>query len=101
MRRPCFVPCLLIIYQRAPGYVKVFSTRTANMDFREATDLLGMPLDQIAEATGRTYGTILAYRRGDRQAPPDVMATIARLMKVRASDLALAASRVDPASLQT
>lgn len=50
------------------------------MTFKEATDLLCMPLERVAEATGRSYQTILAYRNGIREAPADVMATVAKLM---------------------
>lgn len=64
------------------------------MDFREATDRLGLPLEQVAEATGRSYGTILAYRRGDRRAPDEVLEVIARLMRNQSKDLEEAAGQL-------
>lgn len=64
------------------------------MDFREATDLLGLPLDRVAEATGRTYGTILAYRRGDRRPPRDVLEIIAALMREQSVELEQAATEL-------
>lgn len=51
------------------------------MTFKEATDLLNVPLERIAEATGRSYQTILSYRNGVREAPAEVMAAVSDLMR--------------------
>lgn len=53
------------------------------MTFREATDLLSMPLEEIASAVGKTYATVLAYRTGGRIPPPDVRVKLAALMRER------------------
>jgi hypothetical protein len=50
------------------------------MTFKEATDLLCIPLERVAEITGRSYQTVLSYRNGVRQAPPDVMEKLSDLM---------------------
>lgn len=47
------------------------------MDFREATNRLALPLETIAEITGRSYATILAYRQGVRRPPADVWRALA------------------------
>jgi transcriptional regulator with XRE-family HTH domain len=65
------------------------------MNFREATDKLGVPLEEVARATNRSYGTILAYRRGDRQPPREVLSVIAQLMREQSRDLEAAAKRLD------
>jgi len=57
------------------------------MDFKEATDLISVPLPRVAEALGKSYGTILAYRTGDRVAPPDVRQRLAAFMREHAAEL--------------
>lgn len=74
--------------------MKATATTTRAMTFREATDILGLPLERIAEATGRTYGTILAYRRGDRQPPPAVLDVVVKLMREHSKDLSAAAEEL-------
>lgn len=68
------------------------------MSERDATDLLGMPLGEVGDATGRTYCTIMAYRPGDRNAPPDVLAIVANLIWKQSTDLAGAADEIDAAA---
>lgn len=45
--------------------------------FRELTDQVAVPLQEIATAVGKTYGTIQAYRAGLREPPPEVFARLA------------------------
>jgi transcriptional regulator with XRE-family HTH domain len=61
------------------------------MDFKEATDLLSVPLERIAEALGKSYGTVLAYRTGDRQPPIEVRQRLAAFMRDHATNLLAAA----------
>lgn len=61
------------------------------MDFKEATDLISVPLPRVAEALGKSYGTILAYRTGDRVAPPEVRQRLAAFMREHAAELTKAA----------
>ena len=66
------------------------------MTFRTATDLLAVPLDEVAKATGRTYGTVLAYRNGVRKAPPEVLEKLATpffTTRIGGTGLGLALSR--------
>ena len=65
------------------------------MTFRTATDLLAVPLDEVAKATGRTYGTVLAYRNGVRKAPPEVLEKLAAFMRKHSADLADAADDLE------
>jgi hypothetical protein len=65
------------------------------MDFKEATDLISVPLPRVAEALGKSYGTILAYRTGDRVAPPEVRQRLAVFMREHAAELVKAASELD------
>lgn len=57
------------------------------MDFKDATDRLALPLEVIAEITGRSYATILAYRQGTRQPPADVWRALAEHAKRHTADL--------------
>jgi hypothetical protein len=66
-----------------------------NMDFKEATDLISVPLPRVAEALGKSYGTILAYRTGDRVAPPEVRARLAAFMRTHAAELIAAAGTIE------
>lgn len=68
------------------------------MTFKEATDLLSMPLEEIASAIGKTYATVLAYRTGGRVPPREVTIKLAQLMRERAKDLQERADELDPPS---
>ena len=65
------------------------------MDFKEATDLISVPLPRVAEALGKSYGTILAYRTGDRTAPPEVRQRLASFMREHAAELMKAADGME------
>lgn len=65
------------------------------MNFKEATDLLSVSLEQIAQAVGKTYATVLAYRTGDRSPPPDVHARLSAFMREQSAELAKAADELD------
>ena len=65
------------------------------MDFKGATDLISVPLPRVAEAVGKSYGTILAYRTGDRTAPPEVLERLAAFMREHGEALMKAADAVD------
>lgn len=65
------------------------------MDFKEATDHISVPLPRIAEALGKSYGTILAYRTGDRVAPPEVRQRLAAFMREHAAELVKAADKLN------
>jgi len=65
------------------------------MTFREATDLLAVPLEEVAKAVGRTYGTVLVYRHGARIPPPEVMKLLAALMREQGGKLAEAADELE------
>jgi hypothetical protein len=64
------------------------------MDFKEATDLISVPLPRVAEALGKSYGTILAYRTGDRAAPAEVRQRLAAFMREHAAALLQAAGKL-------
>jgi hypothetical protein len=66
------------------------------MNFKEATDLLSMPLEEIANAIGKTYATVLSYRMGGRVPPPDVRLKLANVMRERAAALLKHANQWDP-----
>jgi len=68
------------------------------MNFKEATDLLSMSLEEIAGAIGRTYATVLAYRTGGRVPPEEVTTKLADLMRERARELEERANELDPPS---
>lgn len=65
------------------------------MEFKEATDLLSVPLDRIAAAVGKTYGTVLAYRTGDRMPPAEVRIRLAAFMREHSAALLKAADSLD------
>ena len=65
------------------------------MDFKEATDLLSVPLERIAAALGKSYGTVLAYRTGDRVPPAEVRQQLARYMREQAAALSQGADEVE------
>jgi transcriptional regulator with XRE-family HTH domain len=66
------------------------------MTFKEATDLLSMSMEEIADAIGKTYPTVLAYRTGGRVPPAAVRIKLAQLMRERARDLLERADELDP-----
>jgi len=66
------------------------------MTFKEATDLLSMPLEAVASTVGKTYATVLAYRTGGRIPPPEVRVKLAHLMRARAAALLEQANELDP-----
>ncbi|HYW12386.1 MAG TPA: hypothetical protein VE871_10515 [Longimicrobium sp.] len=66
------------------------------MDFKEATDLISVPLPRVAEALGKSYGTVLAYRTGDRAAPAEARQRLAAFMREHATELVKAADKLDP-----
>ena len=49
----------------------------ARSTFAEVTDALAVPLEEIATAVGKSYGTIAAYRIGKREPPPEVWEKLA------------------------
>ena len=65
------------------------------MTFREITDRLSVPLERVAEVTGRSYATILAYRNGRRSVPPDVYVQIAKLAREQGGELAKLAEELE------
>ena len=65
------------------------------MNFKEATDLLAVPLERVAGVVGKTYGTVLAYRTGDRAAPSEVRSRLAEFMRAHAAALIDAADELD------
>lgn len=64
------------------------------MNFKEATDLLSVPLERIAAELGKSYGTVLAYRTGDRVPPPEVRQRLAAFMREHSAALLEAAERL-------
>lgn len=65
------------------------------MTFKEVTDRMAMPLERIAEEIGRSYATVLAYRTGSREPPPEVMRELARLARERGGDLVRLAEELE------
>jgi hypothetical protein len=65
------------------------------MTFKEATDLLAVPLERVAGVVGKTYGTVLAYRTGDRVAPGEVRGRLAVFMREHAAALLEAADEME------
>ncbi len=66
------------------------------MNFKEATDLLAVPLERVAREVGKTYGTVLAYRTGDRVPPLEVRVKLAAFMREHSASLLQAANELDP-----
>jgi hypothetical protein len=66
------------------------------MNFKQATDLLSVPLEQIAGVVGKTYATVLAYRTGDRMPPVEVREKLAAFMREHSESLLRAADELDP-----
>ena len=65
------------------------------MTFREGTDLLAVPLEEVAKVTGRSYNTVLAYRNGVRKAPPEVLGKLASFMRSHSAELAKKAEELE------
>lgn len=65
------------------------------MTFKDATDLLAVPLADVAAAIGRSYATTLAYRSGAREVPSEVRRRLGLLMRRHAERLAAAAGELD------
>lgn len=65
------------------------------MEFKEATDLLSVPLERIATELGKSYATVLAYRTGDRVPPAEVRHRLAAFMREHAATLLVAADETD------
>jgi hypothetical protein len=64
------------------------------MTFKDATDMLAVPLEEVAKAIGRSYGTTLAYRNGARVPPPQIMDKVAAFMRNHSRRLAQAADEL-------
>ena len=69
------------------------------MTFREATNLLAVPLDEVAKVTGRSYNAVLAYRNGARKPPPEVLGKLAAFMRKHSTELAAAADELGKHSM--
>jgi hypothetical protein len=67
------------------------------MNFKEATDLISVPMERIASALGKSYGTVLAYRTGDRSPPATVRQQLAAFMRTHAAALERAANELEHA----
>ncbi len=65
------------------------------MTFRDATDLLAVPLEDVAKAVGRSYRTVIAYRLGQREVPEEVLKSLAVFMREQSSELAEAAEELE------
>lgn len=65
------------------------------MNFKEATNLLAVSLERVAEVTGKSYPTVLAYRTGDRMPPPEVREKLAAFMREHAASLLDAAGELE------
>ena len=65
------------------------------MDFKEATDLLSIPLERIAEVLGKSYATVLAYRTGGRVPPVEVRKQLATFMRQHSAAVRRAADTLD------
>ena len=65
------------------------------MTFREATNLLAVPLEEVARVTDRSYDTVLAYRNGVRTAPPEVLEKLAAFMREHSVELTAAADELE------
>lgn len=66
------------------------------MDFKRATDLLAVSLEEIAAVVGKSYATVLAYRTGDRVPPDDVRKRLAAFMREQATTLSRSADELEP-----
>ena len=66
-----------------------------NMDFKQATDLLSVPIEEVARVVGRKYRTVVAYRQGDRVVPPEVWKKLAAYMRRHSAELAEIAAELE------
>lgn len=48
------------------------AAENADAPFKAITDALAVPLEEVAAAVGKSYGTVAAYRIGKREPPPEV-----------------------------
>lgn len=65
------------------------------MTFKQATDLLSVSLEDVARAVDRKYRTVVAYRQGEREVPPEVWRKLAAFMREQSSELAEAAKELE------
>lgn len=65
------------------------------MTFKDAVDLVAVPIQAVAQAVGRGYSTVLAYKNGDREAPGDAWLRLAAYMRSHARELEDAADEID------
>ena len=56
---------------------------------------MAVPLEEVAKATERMYGTVLAYRNGVRKPPPEVLEKLAACMRKHSTKLAAAADELE------
>ena len=64
------------------------------MTFKDATDLLAVPLETVAEVVGREYSTVMAYRMGKREPTPEVRERLAAYMRSHGARVIEAADQV-------
>ena len=57
------------------------------MDFEQATGLLSVPLEEVAQVEGRKYRSVVASRQGEREVPPDVWKKLAEYMRQHSAEL--------------
>ena len=65
------------------------------MDFKQATDLLSVPLEEVARVVGRKYRSVVAYRQGDRVVPPEVWGKLAAYMRKHSAELSDVADELE------
>ncbi len=65
------------------------------MRFRERTDLLSLPLQEIADRLGIPYRTLTSYRYGHRAVPEEVLKKLATIMREHCARLAEAADELE------
>ena len=65
------------------------------MDFKQATDLLSVPLEAVARVVGRKYRSVVAYRQGDRVVPPEVWKRLAAYMRKHSAELSEVADELE------
>jgi hypothetical protein len=80
-----------------PGYLYTVQNSQGflYMTFREITDALAVPLETVAEVIGRSYATVLSYRTGDREPPPEVFAALATFIRSHAKHLGKLADELE------
>ena len=65
------------------------------MDFKQATDLLSVSVEEVARVVGRKYRTVIAYRQGDREVPAEVWRKLAAYMRQHSAELAEVADELE------